>query len=45
MLIELQAHRDAFIQNYKRNVDTADELLSRILDAATNVNKPEDQLR
>jgi len=30
---------------YSRQVDTADELLSRILDAAASINKREDQLR
>jgi len=30
---------------YKMKVDTADELLARILDAAANVKKGEDQLR
>ena len=30
---------------YKRKVDTRDELLSRILDAADRINKHEDQLR
>ena len=30
---------------YKRNVDTADELLSRILDAAGCINRIADQLR
>jgi hypothetical protein len=29
----------------KRNVDTRDELLARILDAAACINKREDQLR
>ena len=30
---------------YKTNLDTADELLARILDAAASVNKREDYLR
>jgi hypothetical protein len=30
---------------YKRKVDTRDELLARILDAAAGINKSEDQLR
>jgi hypothetical protein len=30
---------------YKRNVDTADELLASILDVAGCIKKPEDQLR
>ena len=30
---------------YKRNMDTPDDSLSRILDAATCINKREDQLR
>jgi hypothetical protein len=30
---------------YKRNVDTRDNLLARILDAASRKNKSEDQLR
>jgi hypothetical protein len=30
---------------YKRNVDTADELLASILDAAGCIKKREDQLR
>jgi hypothetical protein len=32
-------------EGYKRNVDTWDELLARILDAAARTNKREDQLR
>jgi len=30
---------------YKRKMDTRDELFARILDAAANVKKSEDQLR
>jgi hypothetical protein len=30
---------------YKRKVDTRDELLARILDAAASIKKREDQLR
>jgi len=30
---------------YKSKVDTPDELLARILDAAASINKREDQLR
>jgi hypothetical protein len=30
---------------YKRNVDTRDELLARILDAAARIKEREDQLR
>jgi len=30
---------------YEREMDTADELLARILDAAARINKHEDQLR
>jgi hypothetical protein len=30
---------------YKRKVDTPDELLARILDAAASIKKREDQLR
>jgi len=30
---------------YKRNVNTADELVARILDAAACIKKREDQLR
>jgi hypothetical protein len=30
---------------YKRKVDTTDELLARILDAAASIKKREDQLR
>ena len=30
---------------YKRKVDTRDELLARILDAAARIKKSEDQLR
>jgi hypothetical protein len=30
---------------YKRNLDTRDELLDRILDAAARIKKREDQLR
>ena len=33
------------IEVYKRNVDTLDELLVRILDAAARIKKREDQLR
>jgi len=31
-------------EDYKRNVDTPDELLSRILDAAAHIKKCEEQL-
>jgi hypothetical protein len=32
-------------EEYKRKVDTRDELLTRILDAAASIEKREDQLR
>jgi hypothetical protein len=34
-----------YSEDYKRKVDTADELLVRILDAAASIKKREDQLR
>ena len=33
------------LNGYKTNVDTPDELLARILDAAVRIKKPEDQPR